>query len=109
MHNVFVNQLRQQQRAGIFLTLDDEALHAPVRATQEDGLAMRDLVAAIARLPEEYREVLLLVGLEQMRYEEVAQVLAIPIGTVMSRLSRGRERLRGLMAGAATPVLRRVK
>lgn len=109
MHNVFVNQLRQQQRAGILLTLDDEALHAPVRATQEDGLAMRDLVAAIARLPEEYREVLLLVGLEQMRYEEVAQVLAIPIGTVMSRLSRGRERLRGLMAGAATPVLRRVK
>lgn len=109
MHNVFVNQLRQQQRAGILLTLDDEALHAPARATQEDGLAMRDLVAAIARLPEEYREVLLLVGLEQMRYEEVAQVLAIPIGTVMSRLSRGRERLRGLMAGAATPVLRRVK
>jgi RNA polymerase sigma-70 factor (ECF subfamily) len=60
-------------------------------------------------LPSEYREVILLIGLEQMSYEEVAQVLGIPLGTVMSRLSRGRERLRKLMAGESAPVLRRVK
>lgn len=106
MHNLFVNQLRQGHS---FMALEQEALDIPVRAAQEDGLEMRDLLSAIARLPEEFREVLLLVGLEQMRYEEVAQVLGIPAGTVMSRLSRGRERLRALMAGNAAPTLRRVK
>jgi len=107
MHNVFVNQIRQNHAATV--ALDDEALEIPVRATQSDGLEMRDLAASIARLPLEYREVILLVGLEQMGYEEAAQVLGIPLGTVMSRLSRGRERLRALMAGATMPVLRRVK
>ena len=107
MHNVFVNQIRQSQVTMVML--DDDALEVPVRATQEDGLEMRDLAAAIARLPVEYREVILLVGLEQMGYEEAARVLGVPLGTVMSRLSRGRERLRALMAGAVTPALRRVK
>lgn len=107
MHNVFVNQIRQNHAATV--ALDDETLEIPVRATQADGLEMRDLAAAIARLPVEYREVILLVGLEQMGYEQAAQVLGIPLGTVMSRLSRGRERLRALMAGATTPALRRVK
>jgi RNA polymerase sigma-70 factor (ECF subfamily) len=79
------------------------------KATHDDYLEMRDLASAIAKLPYEYREVILLIGLEQMSYEETAQVLAIPMGTVMSRLSRGRERLRALMAGESTPVLRSVK
>lgn len=70
---------------------------------------MRDLASSIGKLPYEYREVILLVGLEQMRYEEVAQVLEIPLGTVMSRLSRGCERLRTIMAGDSSPALRRVK
>jgi RNA polymerase sigma-70 factor (ECF subfamily) len=51
----------------------------------------------LARLPDEQRQVILLVGLEGMRYEEVATILGIPIGTVRSRLSRGRETLRVLM------------
>jgi RNA polymerase sigma-70 factor (ECF subfamily) len=84
-------------------------LDVPTRATQEDTLHMRDLDSAIAKLPYEYREIILLIGLEQMSYEEVAKVLAIPMGTVMSRLSRGRERLRNIMAGESIPVLRRVK
>jgi RNA polymerase sigma-70 factor (ECF subfamily) len=53
--------------------------------------------------------VLLLVGLEEMRYEEVAKVLSVPVGTVMSRLSRGREHLRQIMAGKTAPELRVVK
>jgi len=109
MHNLFINQIRQNPSAHVFVPLADEALEIPVRATQSDGLEMHDLMSAIHHLPHEFREVVLLVGLEQLRYEEVAQVLGVPIGTVMSRLSRGREKLRALMAGNASPALRRVK
>jgi len=55
-------------------------------------------------LPHDQREVLLLVGLEQMTYEEAAKILGIPVGTVMSRLSRGREQLRVLMSGTGAAV-----
>jgi RNA polymerase sigma-70 factor (ECF subfamily) len=68
-----------------------------VQSTQGASLQLRDLDRALARLPEEQRQVLLLVGLEGMRYEEVAMVLDVPVGTVRSRLSRGREMLRRLM------------
>ena len=60
-------------------------------------MQLRDLERALTRLPDEQRQVILLVGLEGMRYEEVATILDIPIGTVRSRLSRGRETLRILM------------
>ena len=61
------------------------------------SLQLRDLEAAIASLPQEQRQVILLVGLEGMRYEEVAVILDVPVGTVRSRLSRGRDQLRRLM------------
>ncbi len=98
MHNLHVNKVTSAayQRTE---ALDEETVQIPVRATQTDRLEIRDLEAALARLPSEQREVVLLVGLEQMSYEEVANTLSIPIGTVMSRLSRGRERLRQLMLG----------
>jgi RNA polymerase sigma-70 factor (ECF subfamily) len=108
MHNLFVNDLRRRKSRPELLALDDEALDAPRRATQEDGLGLRDLQAALDRLPMEQREVLLLVGLEEMSYAEVAKTLGIPLGTVMSRLSRARERLRVQLHGAG-PALRRVK
>ncbi len=110
MHNVFINQLRSQA-AGLTVGLDDEALPMAVRPTQSDWLEVRDLQASLLQLPDEQREVLLLVGLEQMTYEETAGVLGIPIGTVMSRLSRARERLRALLAngGAAPAGLKVVK
>ena len=101
MHNVFVNQLRSQPAAAT-AELDDEAMQIAVRPTQSDLLEVHDLQTMLLRLPEEQREVLLLVGLEQMTYEEAAGVLGIPMGTVMSRLSRARERLRVLLAGGAT-------
>jgi RNA polymerase sigma-70 factor (ECF subfamily) len=107
MHNTFINHIRKKQL--VTVSIDDDALEVPTRATHDDFLEMRDLASAIAKLPYEYREVILLIGLEQMSYDEVAQVLAIPTGTVMSRLSRGRERLRALMAEEITPVLRSVK
>lgn len=98
MHNVFVNQVRSSL-SGMTMALDDETVLPSMRATQSDRLEVRDLQQALLRVPEEQREVLLLVGIEQMTYEEAAGVLGIPIGTVMSRLSRARERLRALLAG----------
>lgn len=97
MHNVFLNQVRA--RAPICEELDAaESVHATARGPQ-DLAAVLDLETALRRLPEEQRAVLLLVGLEEMTYEETANVLNLPIGTVMSRLSRARERLRRLLAG----------
>ncbi|MGE5242109.1 MAG: RNA polymerase sigma factor [Bacteroidota bacterium] len=107
MHNVFVNQLRKNSSAPGHVPFD-EAIDPPSGAVADQTLELRDLASALERLPAEYREVLLLVGLEQMQYEEVAEVLGVPVGTVMSRLSRGRDRLRALMSGQP-PVLRRVK
>ena len=109
MHNVYVNGVRKSSAAPTLLPLEEDALDVPVRAEQEDGLQIRDVHAALGCLSQEQREVLLLVGLEEMRYEEVAKVLDVPLGTVMSRLSRGRERLRQIMAGGAVPALRVVK
>ena len=73
---------------------------------------MGDLLAALDTLPDEQRTVLLLVGVEDLTYDEAARVLDVPIGTGMSRLSRGRERLRRVMDGerpGVAPALRRVK
>ena len=100
MHNVYVNQLRS--RAGYAVVPLDE--NEPIlldRAAPSDRLEIRDLDTALRKLPDEQREVLLLVGLEQLSYDETARALGIPIGTVMSRLSRARERLRRLMGGPA--------
>lgn len=97
MHNLRVDQLRRQ---GLNTQpLDDAESEAPIRPTQSDRLEVNDLAAALARLPEEQRAVLLLVALEEMSYDEIASTLGLPVGTVMSRLSRGRERLRLLLEG----------
>jgi len=97
MHNLHVDGVRRPKLHT--LTLDDETPEVPVAPTQGDRLAVLDLQAALEQLPVEQREIVLLVALEDMSYAEVATTLGIPIGSVMSRLSRGRERLRGLMEG----------
>ncbi len=79
------------------VSLDDEALTVPSRETQADALEVGDLATAMGRLPEAQRAVLLLVALEEMSYADIAATLGLPLGTVMSRLSRGRERLRALL------------
>ena len=96
MHNVHVNRVRA---ARITDPLEDEMPELAQRAPQGDGLLVRDLDRAITRLPAEQRAVLLLVTLEEMSYEQVAGALGIPIGTVMSRLSRARDKLRAMMLG----------
>ena len=106
MHNVHVNKVRSARATD---PLEDEMPELAQRAAQGDSLVVRDLDRAIARLPDEQRAVLLLVTLEEMSYDEVARALGIPIGTVMSRLSRAREKLRGMMLGQAAAKLKVVK
>jgi RNA polymerase sigma factor (sigma-70 family) len=104
MHNVHVNRVRA---ARVTDPLDEEMPELAQRASQGDALLVRDLDRGIARLPTEQRAVLLLVTLEEMSYEQVARTLGIPIGTVMSRLSRAREKLRVMMLGQ--PVAAKLK
>jgi RNA polymerase sigma-70 factor (ECF subfamily) len=100
MHNVFVNQIRARHDDTV--ALDAEAYNVAGRASP-DLLEIGDIDAAIRRLPGEQREVLLLVALEQMSYAETARALGIPLGTVMSRLYRARERVRVLLGGEPVP------
>jgi len=96
MHNVHVNRVRAIRPTDM---LEDEMPELAQRPPQSDALVVRDLDRAIGRLPADQRAVLLLVTLEDMSYDEVARALDIPIGTVMSRLSRAREKLRMMMLG----------
>jgi RNA polymerase sigma-70 factor (ECF subfamily) len=97
LHNQHVNEVRRLVREGITVAVEDVAPVLTMAPRAGASLQLRDLERAIRLLPEEQQQVILLVGLEGMRYEEVAAVLDIPIGTVRSRLSRGREMLRRLM------------
>ncbi|HEX5802240.1 MAG TPA: RNA polymerase sigma factor [Azospira sp.] len=110
MHNLFVNQLRARARHATE-ALDDLPAEPAQRAQQGDALEVRDLQAALMALPVEQRSVLLLVTLDERSYEETARILDLPVGTVMSRLSRARERLRQLLDTGvhAPPALRVVK
>ena len=109
MHNVYVNQVRARV-ADAAIPLDREAFDVPASGSPVDMLEVADIDAALRRLPGEQREVLLLVALEQLSYSETASALGIPIGTVMSRLYRARERVRMMLGGApAAGVLKVVK
>ncbi|WP_020179912.1 sigma-70 family RNA polymerase sigma factor [Methylopila sp. M107] len=106
--NLYVSGLRRRRSRGVEVALDDAAEPA-VDGGQESSVGMRDLLAALDQLPEDHKSILLLVGVEDLTYEEAAGVLDVPIGTVMSRLSRGRQRLRTLLETGRTTLLRRVK
>lgn len=107
MHNLRIDQYRRAPPPT--RPLDEIDLALPTRPTQGDRLEVAALDAALACLPEEQRAVLLLISLEEMSYAEIAATLSIPLGTVMSRLARGRERLRRILDGESVAKLRVVK
>jgi RNA polymerase sigma-70 factor (ECF subfamily) len=110
MHNVFIDTTRKRRTRADHVPIEDVMATLSLPASQTRRLEVRDLLQALAVLPEQQREVVLLVGLEGMSYLEAASVLDVPIGTIMSRLSRGREALRQLMShGPAVARLRVVK
>lgn len=107
LHNLFISGLRRQGRRGRHEALED--WHAGVSGGQDAALLGRDILRSLSALSDEHRAVLLLVGVEGLSYEGTGEVLSIPVGTVMSRLSRAREHLRRLMEGEQPSILRRVK
>lgn len=99
MHNVFVNQRALARRDAQNVSLDSQgeygsAWQVAAAGNQLERIELQELMEQVGRLPAEQREVLLLAAVEELRYEEIATALSIPIGTVMSRLSRARKRLR---------------
>jgi RNA polymerase sigma-70 factor (ECF subfamily) len=110
MHNVWVNQRALARREAGNVSLDaeggesDAAWQLPVRGNQLERVELMQVLQQVGRLPAEQREVLLLAAVEELRYEEIAAVLAIPVGTVMSRLSRARERLRRMAVETPAPL-----
>jgi RNA polymerase sigma factor (sigma-70 family) len=115
LHNLAINRLKQKTRRGPHLAIEDVDAAAMARPPdQEESLRLRDILRALEALSEEQRSVLLLVSVEALSYVETARVLGIPVGTVMSRLARAREKLMQIMEGErvvplSTPTLRRVK
>lgn len=101
MHRLYLNQ-RRDAREALHDSLDDERIDPPVVQEPQLQVALRlDLERAVAALPTASREILLLVCVEELSYQEAARVLEVPLGTVMSRLSRARDRLRHLMTEGA--------
>ena len=111
MHNLFISQLRRARARPAGEPLDEtHEASMSIRPDQESSLLWRDLLRGLNQLPVEQRAVILLVSVEDLSYAEAASVLGIPVGTVMSRLARGRERLRQMIdEEAVRPALRRVK
>ena len=97
MHNQHVNDVRRASREGGNVDVAEMAAVLVANTDPTASRQLRELERCLARLPLEQREAILLVGLEGMRYDEAAAVAGVPIGTVRSRLSRGREALRRMM------------
>ncbi len=110
LRNIYISGLRRNGRSTIVKTVDDlsdgEGAVAP---EQEHGLAAGSVTEALDRLSPQHREIIVLVALEEMSYRDVAEILGVPQGTVMSRLSRAREHLRQMLEARGYTGLRRVK
>src|SRR3989344_2204440 len=99
LHNQYVNDIRRSVREGQSVAVEEVESTLTTVGRQDDALMLRDLERSLKKLSEEQRQVILLIGLEGMQYEEAADILGVPIGTVRSRLARGRTALRLLMDG----------
>lgn len=110
MHNLHVNSIRYSSSRPALVPLEQVAVPPAVAAAQDSSVEMRGVLAAIDRLPEDQRDAVVLVGIEELSYNEAATVLGVPPGTLMSRLHRGRERLREtLNMVERRPAIRQVK
>lgn len=102
LRNVVINDYHRGRRAPALTELSEVSASMATAAEQEPHLMLHEVRQAVERLPEEQRDIILLVPVGGLAYEEVAEILGIPIGTVRSRLSRARTALRDLLARGAT-------
>jgi RNA polymerase sigma-70 factor (ECF subfamily) len=108
LRNLHVDALRRRRGRGTQVEWSDD-IDVPTVGGADGSLDLRDTLAALDLLPEEQKSLLLLIGVEDLSYQEAARVLDLPVGTVMSRLARGRRRLRAILDAGHGPMLRRVK
>jgi RNA polymerase sigma-70 factor (ECF subfamily) len=108
LRNLHIDGCRARRRRGVHAPIED-ALGLSTPADEEGALDARDALAALDRLPEDQKSILLLIAVEDLSYEEVSRMLGVPLGTVMSRLSRARQRLRSVLATGRSALLRSVK
>jgi len=108
MHNVFISQ-RRQPGWQVAKPEAEPTADISIEGGQETAVLFRDVVGEFYKLSEEQRQVMLLVSVEDLSYAEAARALGVPLGTVMSRLSRARQRLRQVSQGEPRQTLRRVK
>lgn len=104
MHNVAISDARRTARQPLHNATDLDDVKHQTPAPDEAVATVLDVQTCLSRLPVDQREVLLLITLESLSYEAAAKILGVPIGTVMSRLSRARVRMREcLLQGGCTP------
>lgn len=110
LHNIFVNSLRRLSSSPVVASIENLERQSASEQDADLHCVVSDFEKALRQLSDEQREVLLLVGLEQMSYKEISKITRVPVGTVMSRLSRAREQLRQSLEGDIKPaIIKRVK
>jgi len=101
LYHRYIDEIRRGKRRGRELDIVDLADRLELSAPAPDNSAVREFIQAVNRLSIEHRQILLLISVEELSYREIADELEIPLGTVMSRLARARERLRELLQNGA--------
>lgn len=109
LHNVHVNRVRGRAARAEEVPVEDVEDRLTTSPRQEETVELREMMRVVRSLPDEQRRVLLLVAVEGLKYDEVARVLDVPIGTVMSRLSRAREAVRTRLTNGDARAPRRVE
>jgi RNA polymerase sigma-70 factor (ECF subfamily) len=105
LYHLYIDEIRRNRRRGREQDIDEMADHLELSAPAPDNSAMREFTQAVNRLSAEHRQILLLVSVEELSYREISDELEIPLGTVMSRLARARERLRELIQSKTAEII----
>jgi RNA polymerase sigma-70 factor (ECF subfamily) len=105
LYHLYIDEIRRRKRRGSECDISELADQLELSAPAPDNSTTRELIRAVDRLSMEHRQILLLVSVEELSYREIADELEIPLGTVMSRLARARERLRELMQSETAQII----
>lgn len=105
LYNLYIDEIRRGRRRGREQDISELADHLELSAPAPDNSATQEFLRAVNRLSTEHRQILLLISVEELSYREIAEELEIPMGTVMSRLARARERLREMMESTSAEII----